>query len=132
MRFPSGHALLEAQHPMSTSLQQVAQGLLLGPSLEDKLRPFDVETLADEPVAPPPLRPWPARDGTLAIHGGADRLPKLRDLHNVKSRALCMHRFANHELQAMEMFAWATLIFVDQPESFRRGLMKNAADEQRH
>lgn len=47
-------------------------------------------------------------------------------------RARIVHAFANHELQAAELFAWALLAFPDAPAEFRRGLLDILDDEQRH
>ena len=37
---------------------------------------------------------------------GAARLPKLHQLEPVEARISCLARFAHHELQAVELFAW--------------------------
>jgi uncharacterized ferritin-like protein (DUF455 family) len=47
-------------------------------------------------------------------------------------RVRILHAFANHELQAAELFAWALLAFPDAPAEMRRGLVGLVADEQRH
>lgn len=119
---------------MAPSLQQAALQLLNGPTVADKLLPLDVDALVDRPDDLPssPVLPWPAREDRLTIHGGVDRLPRLRDLTSETARALCLHRFANHEMQAVEMMAWALLAFPEMTETFRRGLMHNIVDEQRH
>jgi len=47
-------------------------------------------------------------------------------------RARILHALANHELQAIELFAWALLAFTDAPRGFRSGLLGILADEQLH
>jgi uncharacterized ferritin-like protein (DUF455 family) len=43
-----------------------------------------------------------------------------------------LHAFANHELQAVELFAWALLAFPHSPPAFRRGLLRILGEEQTH
>ena len=47
-------------------------------------------------------------------------------------RVRILHGFANHELQAVELFAWAVLAFPDAPPEFRQGLWRILREEQRH
>ena len=87
--------------------------------------------LVDEP-AEPILIDQPARDASLQMSGGAERLPRPRDLVRPSARAECLARFAHHELMAVELFAWALLRWPDAPVTLRRGLLSTLADEQRH
>jgi uncharacterized ferritin-like protein (DUF455 family) len=53
-------------------------------------------------------------------------------LRVVERRALLMHTFLHHELQAAELMCWAVLAFTDAPRPFRRGLLAVCGDEVRH
>ena len=103
-------------------------------------------TLADKLVPPPPLDdarlnerdsplriPAPGRPANLAIVPGRQaRVPPIAGMRDPNQRARILHALANHELQAIELFAWAYLAFPDTPVAFRRGLLAILADEQRH
>ncbi len=117
---------------VTVSIQQTCVRLLNGGSLPDKLHVFDVDALVDGPPLPGTPRPQPQRDAGLRIATGVDRLPSLKDVAQPDARRSCLHRFANHELQAIEMMAWAILAFPEMPESFRRGLLRSIAEEQAH
>jgi len=106
-----------------------AHRILSGGSLEEKLAVEPVEVLGGA-VREFPERP--ARAESLQMLHGHERLPRLAALKEPKARALCLHRFANHELQAVEMFAWAILKFQDMPETFLRGLWAILVEEQTH
>lgn len=74
----------------------------------------------------------PVRDAGLQLEGGADKLPRPGELKAPAARARCLARFAHHELQAVELFAWALLRWPDAPAALRRGWLAVIADEQRH
>ncbi len=61
-----------------------------------------------------------------------EKMPRAHELGNDRKRAVCLHRFANHELQAIEVMAWALLAFPQAPAGFRAGLLATLADEQQH
>lgn len=84
--------------------------------------------------AGPPLRlAAPGRPARLPIVPGRQtRVPPLAGMRDPPQRARILHALANHELQAIELFAWAVLAFPDAPIAFRRGLVAILADEQRH
>lgn len=117
---------------MTLTLRDYARRVVLGETLADKLAPPpDGLPLAD---AEAPL--WlaaPGRPAELAIvPGRAGRVPPLAGMRDRGQRARILHALANHELQAIELFAWALLAFPAAPEPFRRGLVAILADEQRH
>lgn len=76
----------------------------------------------------------PGRPPELVIASRKDRkkLPSPAALHDPEMRVRCLHTFANHELMAIELMAWALLAYPDAGPAFRRGLVHILADEQRH
>lgn len=112
------------------------------------LRVFGADTLAEKLYSPPggvreltdrepgqPI-PWarPARPPELQIAPRGERLkfPSPKALYRPDMRIRCLHTFANHELMAVELMAWALLAFPQAESSFRLGLAKILIDEQRH
>jgi len=61
-----------------------------------------------------------------------EKLPPFQDHHDSYKRALCLHRFAGHELLAVEIMAFALLAFPEAPSTFRRGLAHTLREEQGH
>jgi uncharacterized ferritin-like protein (DUF455 family) len=91
------------------------------------------EDLALEDPEPPLRISTPGRPSGLAIVPGREaRVPPLAGMTDPAQRARIIHALANHELQAIELFAWALLAFPDAPLAYRRGLVAILADEQRH
>lgn len=117
-------------------LRTFATQIIDGPTLEDKLRPppEGLAALTDhEPGQAEPWRP-PARCDALAIAPKKERkpLPHPSSLHDPAMRIRTLHQFANHELMAVELMAWAILAYPDAPPAFRRGLAWLVVEEQRH
>lgn len=115
-------------------LRAYCLGILRGGELEDKRRPplhADGSPLDDDP-GPPLLLDAPARVPRLALTTGSGRLPALRSLRETSARQACLERFAHHELQAIELFAWALLAFPEAPAPLRRGWVSTLQDEQEH
>jgi uncharacterized ferritin-like protein (DUF455 family) len=77
----------------------------------------------DAPGRPPGLVPVPAHRA---------RVPPIEGMADPAQRARILHAFANHELQAVELFAWALLAFPAAPAEYRSGLLLVLGDEQRH
>lgn len=113
-------------------LRDHARSIVTADALEGKLAaPPDEITdeapgeplVLDRPVRPPELTTSPSQRAKVpAIEGMADPAQKVRIIHS----------FANHELQAAELFAWALLAFPAAPSAFRTGLLRILGDEQRH
>ncbi|MCP3984894.1 MAG: ferritin-like domain-containing protein [bacterium] len=85
---------------------------------------------SDVPSGTFPSRP--VRDPGLEMASGAAALPKPGALHSPHARAVCLARFAHHELQAVELFAWALLRWPDLPPELSAGWLRILGDEQRH
>jgi uncharacterized ferritin-like protein (DUF455 family) len=113
-------------------LRDIALRILLTPELEAKLRPPPARA-TDERPGPPFIAGQPARPPELAIASWREvRVPPLEGMADPRQRPRIVHALANHELQAVELFAWAILAFPLAPAEFRAGLLRILADEQRH
>lgn len=84
-------------------------------------------------AAPPPRRiARPGRPPEIRIVPRAPKAPGPDAIRVPQKRALLVHTFLHHELQATELMAWAVLAFSDAPRPFRGGLLHIAMDEVRH
>jgi uncharacterized ferritin-like protein (DUF455 family) len=112
-------------------LRELAERILFSTSIEDKLSaPAELGDL--DPGAPRFIE-QPARPPALAIRRVRDaHVPPIEGMADAAQRPRIIHAMANHELQAVELFAWALLAFPGAPAEFRRGLARVLADEQRH
>ena len=121
--------------PPAADLRSFCRRVLEAGDLAHKLAPpVDGEGRAlpdDEPGAALDIR-TPARDPQLALVTGADRLPRPGELSDPDARAVCLARFAHHELMAVELFAWALLRWPELPAALRRALATVLAEEQSH
>jgi uncharacterized ferritin-like protein (DUF455 family) len=113
-------------------LGELALAVLEAETIAGKLAPFPPAARDDRrgpplwltaPARPPELRVLPARQV---------RVPPVAGMRDPHQRARILHALANHELQAVELFAWALLAFPDAPALFRRGLAAILGEEQRH
>jgi len=115
-----------------------AEQIVTSRGLADKLAPPPslpglIDDAAFDPSAPPRRIAAPGRPANLAIVPGRQaRVPPLAGMRDPAQRARILHALANHELQAIELFAWAVLAFPAAPPAFHRGLLAILADEQRH
>jgi len=113
-------------------ISALALHILDSQSLDDKLcRP--PRELSDDDPGPGRFVQRPARPPELAIPTGpGPKVPPVDGMHDIDQRVRILHALANHEFQAVELFAWAILAFPDTPTEFRRGLVGILQDEQRH
>lgn len=112
-------------------LRAFAEDLVRGREIADKLRSLQADH-TDETPGPALRIAAPGRPDGLEIGGPPEKVPPLSGMHDRAQRVRIVHALANHELQAIELFAWALLAFPDTPREFRAGLAGILADEQRH
>lgn len=76
----------------------------------------------------------PGRPAQLVITPAkqAPKIPKIDGFADIKQRVRILHGSANHELQAVELFAWAVLAFPGAPRGLRQGLLARIREEQLH
>lgn len=61
-----------------------------------------------------------------------EKLPPFQEHKMEDKRAICLHRFAGHELLAVEIMAHALAAFPDAPKAFRKGVAHTLKEEQIH
>jgi uncharacterized ferritin-like protein (DUF455 family) len=113
-------------------IRDFAFGILSNDTLEGKLEtPLE---LTDENPGAPLFFKEPARSHDLRFQKRKkeEKLPPLHELKHQDKRAICLHRFAGHELLAVEIMAYTLLAFPDAPASFRKGLAYTLKEEQEH
>jgi uncharacterized ferritin-like protein (DUF455 family) len=122
----------EQRSGSAVSVRAYAAQLIRATTLADKLTPPPHGLDLTDP-APSLILHAPGRPPELTIvPGRAGRVPPIVGMRDRFQRARILHALANHELQAIELFAWALLAFPHASETFRRGLLAILADEQRH
>jgi uncharacterized ferritin-like protein (DUF455 family) len=130
------------------NLFSIAQILLEGVNLEDKLFSFSIPESVDDldsfwvdQSSEKYILPTrPGRCEQLQIQNNANKLLKFPTQHELKighneSIARALHFFANHELLAIEMFAAALIIYPSQThleKTFKKGILHIIQDEQKH
>jgi len=115
----------------ASTLRESCLRVLLSGELAAKLAPLAEPD--DSLRAGSPVRcSRPARSAALAMHAGAERLPRPETLKGASARAAALARFAHHELQAAELFAAALLRWPALPAPLVRALAGILEDEQRH
>lgn len=117
------------------TVHEYCRSILESGDLEAKLHPpvqSDGSPLDDSHPGPSLVLDAPVRATDLRMHSGSERLPALGLLRETPARIVTLSRFANHELQAVELFAWALLVWPEMPKELRAAFLRNIDDEQRH
>jgi uncharacterized ferritin-like protein (DUF455 family) len=114
-------------------LRAFAERILASPAIAAKIAPPD-DPPTDEAPGAPVFWERPARPPELAIRTRRTRvaMPKPTSFSDPGKRGLALHFFANHELQALELMAFALLAYPAAPREMRAGLYQTLRDEQRH
>ena len=113
-------------------LREWATQILGADRLEDKL--FCPEELTDLNPGTPQFWKEPFRPPGMGFkrHTKKEKLPAFHEHRNPDNRAICLHRFAGHELLAVEIMAHALVAFPDASPRFRRGVANTLREEQEH
>lgn len=113
-------------------LREWSERILSATSLEEKL--FQPDSLTDENPGTAIFWPHPSRPSGMELRKRSkeEKLPGFHELHIPEKRAVCLHRFAGHELLAVEIMAYALLAFPDAPKTFRKGVANTLKEEQGH
>ncbi len=113
-------------------IREWATRILSADTLEEKLLP--PHELTDKDPGPAVFWNEPVRPVGMGfkVHSKKEKLPAFHDHRDKDKRAICLHRFAGHELLAVEIMAHALVAFPDAPSHFRRGVANTLREEQEH
>lgn len=113
-------------------LRDWAVRILSADTLEEKL--FCPSEITDQVPGSPLFFQEPSRPAHMSFNKRSkeEKLPPFQTHGNADNRAICLHRFAGHELLAVEIMAHAITAFPEAPPSFRLGLAHTLKEEQRH
>ncbi len=127
---------------MSREIREVAEAVLFGRSLDEKLSvgkysgtsPKIVTDVVREcGVSLPSL---PGRPSELIISerglSAGSTFPKVNRMDETAERGKMLHFLANHELLATELMALVLLKFPNAPAEFRKGVYETMREEQAH
>lgn len=113
------------------TINEYCKFILLSSTLENKLLP-PPEDLVDIKDLEIKIPNTPTRELKIAISEKKSKIPRLEHLHLPINRGIALHHFANHELMATEIFAWALLKFQNIPDKSRQDLFCSLQEEQKH
>lgn len=113
-------------------LRNWAIHILSSETLDGKL--IDPGAWTDHEPGSPVFWSEPARPPGMSFSRRTkeEKLPSFQDHRDPYHRAICLHRFAGHELLAVEIMAFTLLAFPEAPSIFRKGLAHTLKEEQGH
>lgn len=111
-------------------ISEYAKHLLMSETILDKLTPpsknWEEENISSIRIE------RPGRAKSISFSDKKVKIPRPEHLNLPTNRGLTLHHFANHELMAIELFAWALLAFPEIPKSTKLGFLKTIEEEQTH
>ena len=113
-------------------LRDWAIRILSADRLEEKL--LCPEILTDHEPGAPLIFNEPVRPIGMGFNKRTkeQKLPAFQNHGSPENRAVCLHRFAGHELLAVEIMAHALVAFPEAPKAFRKGVAHTLKEEQGH
>jgi uncharacterized ferritin-like protein (DUF455 family) len=113
-------------------LREWAIRILSADTLEEKL--LCPEVLTDLDPGEPFTLNEPVRPVGMGFNKRTkeQKLPPFQYHDKADNRAICLHRFAGHELLAVEIMAYALTAFPTAPKAFRKGVAHTLKEEQGH
>ena len=129
---------------MSMEIREVAERVLFGRSLDEKLAVGECAGMAPKVVSDVvrecgvSMPDLPGRPSELVIsergvtHKGGSAFPKVNRMDETAERGKMLHFLANHELLATELMALVLLKFPNAPAEFRQGVYETMREEQAH
>jgi uncharacterized ferritin-like protein (DUF455 family) len=113
-------------------IREWAIRILSADTLEEKLLCPDI--LTDHNPGAPLVFDEPTRPLHMGFNKRTkeEKLPPFQTHREEEKRAICLHRFAGHELLAVEIMAHALTAFPNAPKAFRKGVAHTLKEEQGH
>ncbi|MBB63750.1 MAG: hypothetical protein CMO81_01665 [Waddliaceae bacterium] len=113
-------------------IREWAIAILSATDIDSKL--LQPKELTDNEPGPPLRWDTPSRPPGMEFHKrpSGQKLPPFHEHKEADKRAICLHRFAGHELLAVELIAFALLAFPEAPVNLRKGLAHALKEEQEH
>jgi uncharacterized ferritin-like protein (DUF455 family) len=113
-------------------LSEYARTIVESEDIDEKLSP-PPGVLTDESPGESLRILSPGRPAELRVVSARDApVPPIEGFQDEVQRIRILHACANHELQAVELFAWAILAFPDADPELRSGLLRILREEQMH
>jgi uncharacterized ferritin-like protein (DUF455 family) len=114
------------------TLDQWLSKLFFSTQLNDKLDPPNPWDDKELKITIDISKEDPGRGERIQFSNERIKFPKAVNLQYEKPKAMALHYFANHELLAIEIMAWALLKFKPRCPQLIREMIDTIVDEQKH